>query len=118
MSSTESKKEVKAGAHAYSWASQRMIENCPIIDSPVYDPYKDFRRDKSGIYILIRVDFSTLTIDVAICDKDNIIVAVFRGVTPQDIYEAIFKYEKQHELNWFTDKAHMAYLGKELKKAQ
>ena len=29
-----------------------------------------------------------------ICDKKNTIVAIFRGVTPQDIYEAIFKYEK------------------------
>lgn len=102
----------------YSWAKQEIDENCPVIDAPVYDPYKDFHRDKTGVYVLVRVDFSTLTIDVAICDKDHKIIAVFRGGTPQDIYEAIFKYEKQQGLTWFTDKSHMAYLGKELKKAQ
>jgi len=102
----------------YCWAKQEMAPHCPVIDAPKYDPYKDFRRDKSGFYVLIRVDFSTLTIDVAVCDKHNIIVAVFRGTTPQDIYEAIFKYEKQHGVNWFTDKGHVAYLGKEFKKAQ
>lgn len=103
---------------SFCWAKQEIIPNCPVINAPVYDPYKDFRRDKSGFYILVRVDFSTLTTDVSICDKNNKIVAIFRGVTPQDIYEAIFKYEKEHNLHWFTDKGHIAYLGKELKKAQ
>jgi len=102
----------------YTWATQQKLPDCPLIDAPVYDPYKDFRRDKTGFYILVRVDFSTITIDVSICDKDHKIVAIFRGVTPQDIYEAIFKYEKEQGVEWFTDKGHIAYLGKELKKAQ
>jgi hypothetical protein len=101
----------------YTWAKQEIDEACPLIDCPPYDAYKDFHRDRTGIYILVRVDFSTITIDVAICDKDNKIVAVFRGRTPQDIYEAIFKHEKKTGVEWFTDKSHIAYLGKELKKA-
>ncbi len=102
----------------YYWAKQEIDEHCPVIDAPKFDPYKDFHRDRTGIYVLIRVDFSTLTIDVAICDKDNKIIAVFRGTTPQDICEAIFKYEKKEGIEWLTDKSHIAYLGKELKKAQ
>jgi hypothetical protein len=102
----------------YVWAKQKMATDCAVIDCPPYDPYKHFHRDPSGHYVLIRPDFSTLTIDVAVCDKGNVIVAVFRGVTPQDIYEGIFAYEKKHGLAWFKDKTHAAYLGKELKKAQ
>ncbi len=102
----------------YVWAKQEIDENCPLIDAPAFDPYKDFHRDRSGIYALIRVDFATLTIDVAICDKDHKIIAVFRGTTPQAICEAIFRHEKQNGVEWFTDKSHIAYLGKELKKAQ
>ena len=108
----------RQGRPPYVWSTQKMTNDCPVIDCPVYDPYKDFRQDKSGFYVLIRPDFSTLTIDVAVCDKKHVIVAVFRGAKPQDVYEAIFAYEKEHQSNWFQSKGHIAYLGKELKKAQ
>ena len=103
---------------SYVWAKQSLPKDCPVIDCPAYDPIKDFRRDKTGFYVLIRPEFITATIDVAICDKKHTIVAVFRGKTPQDVYEAIFAYEKKHRVAWFQDKGHIAYLGKELKKAQ
>jgi hypothetical protein len=118
MKETGTKDGKSAEAKACCWAKQTKAQDCPVIDCPVFDPNKDFHRDKTGFYVLVKVDFSTLTIDVSVCDKKHSIVAIFRGVTPQDIYEAIFRYEKQHGLEWFTDKGHMAYLGKELKKAQ
>ena len=118
MRNMKAAQSIKEKCDSHCWAEQKKAPQCPVIDAPVYDPYKDFRRDKSGFYILVRVDFSTLTIDVSICDKKHTIVAIFKGRMPQDIYEAIFKYEKKHGLGWFTDKGHIAYLGKELKKAQ
>jgi hypothetical protein len=110
--------KIEGTKEKYKWYSQEVSDDCPVIDAPRYDPYKDFRRDKTGHYVLVRVDFSTITVDVSICNKDHKIIAVFRGTTPQDIYEAIFKYEKDNGVEWFTDKGHIAYLGKELKKAQ
>ena len=102
----------------YIWQKQSIAAGCATIDCPVYDPYKDFRRDPSGFYVLIRPDFASLTIEAAICDKKHTVVKIFRGVKSQDLYEGIFQYEKKHRLAWFKDKGHMAYLGKELKKAE
>ena len=102
----------------YVWQKQSMGPGCTTIDCPVYDPYKDFRRDPSGFYVLIRPDFSGMNIEVAVCDKNHTIVRIFRGRRAQDVYEGIFQYEKKHRLTWFKDKGHVAYLGKELKKAE
>ena len=43
---------------------------------------------------------------------------MFKGRRPQDLYDTIFRYENSNGLSWFTNKQHIAYLGKELKKAE
>ena len=101
----------------YIWAKQVLAPECETIDCPVYDPIKDFRRDPTGFYVLIRLDFDHQMIEVAICDKKHRIVMIFRGKSAVDVYEGIMRYERRHRKLWFADKAHAAYLGKELKKA-
>jgi len=59
-----------------------------------------------------------LRIDVSICSKEHHIMKVFSGRKAQDVYHTIFQYEKKNKLEWFSDKEHIAYLGKELKKAE
>ena len=102
----------------YTWAVPQKAKDAETIECPVYDPDKDFHRDPTGFYVLIKPDFTTLKIEVAICDKKHVIIKVFKGSKAQDLYEGIFRYEKKHGLKWFTDKGHCAYLGKELKKAE
>lgn len=100
------------------WKKQVQGKTCEIIDCAVLDPIKDFRRDPTGFYVLIRPDYTAKTIEVAICDKKHVIVKIFCGKHASDIYEGILRYEKQHRLDWFKDKGHVAYLGKELKMAE
>jgi hypothetical protein len=102
----------------YVWNKQSIVPDLEVIDCPVYDPIEDFRRDPTGVYVLIRCDIANSLIDVAICDKKHTIIKAFRGRKAQDRYYAIFEYEKKHRLNWFSRKDHAAYLGKELKKAE
>jgi hypothetical protein len=102
----------------YVWHKQTISADLDIIDCPAYDPIKDFHRDPTGIYVLIRCDAKLALIEVAICDKNHTIINVFRGLKAQDLYYTIFQYEKKHQLKWFARKDHMAYLGKELKKAE
>ena len=104
--------------HDYIWSTQKSAEDCEKIDCKEYDPYKDFQRDPSGFYVLIKVNFVTYRIEVAVCNKDHKMVKIFSGRKPQDIYYAIAQYEKKHNLQWFKEKTHVAYLGKELKKAE
>ena len=103
---------------SYVWQKQSMAPGCTTIDCSVYDPIKDFHRDPSGFYVLVRPDFTSMKIEVAVCDKRHAIVRIFRGAKAQDLYEGIFQYEKKHRLAWFKDKGHCAYIGKELKKAE
>lgn len=100
------------------WQKQALDEQCKVIDCKAYDPIKDFRRDPTGYYVLIRPDYENKIIEVAICNKSHKIVGIFRGKKCQDVYEGIFQYEKKHGHKWFSDKGHIAYLGKELKKAE
>jgi hypothetical protein len=102
----------------YVWHKQSISPDFKLIDCPQYDPLKDFHRDPTGIYVLIRCDTSLSHIEVAICDKKHTIINAFRGRKAQDLYVTIFEYEKKHQLNWFSRKDHIAYLGKELKKAE
>ena len=102
----------------YIWQKQSKADQCETVDCSAHDPIKDFHRDPTGYYVLIKPDFTTLKIEVAICDKDHAIVKVFRGAKAQDLYEGIFKFEQKHKCQWFKDKGHIAYLGKELKKAE
>lgn len=81
-----------------------------------YDNYKDFVIEPSGFYVLIKVN--TDCISLAVCNKDHVIIREFLGKTCQDIYFNLFKYEADNSLKWFTRKDHIAYIGKELKKAE
>ena len=103
---------------SYVWEAQQAAKNCETINCPQYDHYADFRRDPTGVYVLIRLNWHISRIEVAICDKDHHILKVFSGRTCQDLYDTIFKYEKKYSLKWFVEKTHIAYLGKELKKAE
>src|SRR5690242_14634726 len=103
---------------SYNWEKQHVAKNCETIHCAEYDNYKDFKRDATGVYMLIKINWHVSRIEVAICDKDHKIVKIFSGRKCQDLYDGIFKYEKKHSLNWFKEKSHIAYLGKELKKAE
>ncbi len=102
----------------YVWHKQSLAPDLEIIDCPAYDPIKDFRRDPTGAYVLIRCDVPSSLIEVAVCDKKHTVIKVFRGPKAQDIYYTLFEYEKKHHVKWFSRKDHAAYLGKELKKAE
>ncbi len=102
----------------YQWATQKRNKDCEVIHCRERDPYKDFIRDVTGYYILLKVNFDSLKIEAAICDKEHRIETIFIGRNAQDIYHAIFDYEKKNKKQWFKEKTHIAYLGKELKKAE
>ena len=101
-----------------SWVKDKNVaEDFEVIHCKKTDLYKDLKTDK-GCYILIRVYMDTLEIGVAVCNYENVILIEFRGTKAQDIYNEIFKYEREHKLEWFNEPEHIAYLGKELKKAE
>jgi hypothetical protein len=87
--------------------------NFEVIKVKSIDEIKDFILDK-GCYVLIKIYPETNEIGVAICNYENVILKEFRGKKALDIYEAIFNYNP----NWFTSMSHIAYLGKELNKAE
>ncbi|PIO00263.1 hypothetical protein COT72_00980 [archaeon CG10_big_fil_rev_8_21_14_0_10_43_11] len=101
-----------------AWIRDKILhKEFEIIECVPYDTYKDFTLDK-GCYVLIKVDFEYHELQVAITNYEHEILKVFKGKRAQDVYHAIFEYEKQHKQEWFTQKEHVAYLGKELKKAE
>jgi len=102
----------------YVWHKQSLSPDFELVSCPPYDPLKDFHRDPTGAYVLIRCDIENSLIEVAVCDKKHTIIKAFRGQKAQDLYYTIFEYEKKHKLTWFSRKDHAAYLGKELKKAE
>ena len=103
----------------FVWKSQKMAGDCETIDCPEYDLYKSFKMEPTGFYVLIGLNFADYRIEVGIChNRDHKVEKIFSGRKAQDIYTAIFNYEKSHKLSWFTEKNHIAYLGKELKKAE
>ena len=72
--------------------------------------------DESGYYVLIKVDFVTRRIGVKVMASNHAYVDDFWGRQCQDIYCAILSDPRAE--GWFTDPTHIAYLGKELKKAE
>jgi len=102
----------------FKWKKQTLADDCPTVECPPYDEYQDFKLDESSHYVLIRVDHNSSKIELAVCDPDHTIICIFRGRSYQEISHALFKYEKDRGLEWFRDKTHIAYLGKELRKAQ
>ena len=100
------------------WIKDKTLhKDFEIIECKPYDDYGDHKND-FGCYVLIKVDFTTCEIHVAVCNYRHEILKDFKGRRAQDIYTALFDYEKKHGLQWFTEKQHIAYLGKELKKAE
>ena len=53
-----------------------------------YHPIKDLVLDKFG-YLLIRPNKELNLIELGFCKKDNVIVIVISGKTPQDIYKIV-----------------------------
>ena len=102
----------------YVWFKQSMASNMEVIDCSIYNEIEDFHMDPSWFYVLIRINPQEDKIEVAICNKKHEIVKVFRGGKSQDLYYSIFEYEKKYNCEWFLRKDHVAYLGKELKKAE
>lgn len=97
--------------------TQKKADDFEVIQAEPYDDYKDYRGD-AGCYVLIRIYPDTKEIGVGICDYNHTILKEFRGKRAQDLYTEIFKYNKEHNKNWFRVLDHAAYLGKELKKAE
>ena len=69
----------------YVWHKQSLSPDFELINCPVYDPIKDFRRDPTGVYVLIRCDAKDSSIEVAVCDKKHAIIKAFRGRKAQDL---------------------------------
>ncbi|MFT5388090.1 MAG: hypothetical protein ACI9E5_001225 [Candidatus Omnitrophota bacterium] len=101
-----------------AWHKQKIADNCQDIECSSYDHIKDFEMEVTGCYVLIRTNSEDKLIEVAICIPEHVVTHTFSGKTCQELYHTIFTYEKEHNLNWFTNKEHMAYLGKELKKCE
>jgi|TARA_B100002003_G_C14054309_1_gene507698 hypothetical protein len=102
-----------------AWVKDKTLtKDFEVIQVKEWDDYKEFETEPTGNYCLIRIEWDRGKISVAICNKDHEILKVFQGRRPQDLYAAIFKYEEEHDVKWFTNKQHIAYLGKELKKAE
>ena len=100
------------------WIKDKTLhKDFEVIQCKPYDDYKDHKND-TGCYTLIKVDFEFYEIQVAVVNYKHEILKMFKGRRAQDIYNAIFEYEKQNNLKWFMEKQHIAYLGKELKKAE
>lgn len=94
-----------------SWIKDKTLSpELKVIDCQPFDDLRDFVMDEC--YVLIRVDSVKWTIELAVCNRDHVIVMVFRGRRCQDIYHELFK----HDYIKLPD--HMAYIGKELKKAE
>ena len=100
------------------WIKDKTLHNdFEVIQCKPYDDYKDHQND-NGCYVLIKVDFEFYEIHLAVLNYKHEILKLFKGRRPQDIYYALFAFEKKHNLSWFTEKQHIAYIGKELKKAE
>lgn len=109
---------MKKKAKTFVFTSQKWGNDRDVVLCPEYDGYRDFHRDPSGYYVLIRLEWDIRRIALAICDKDHQILRVFKGRSAQDIYNAVFNEQKKNKLEWFKEPTHIAYLGKELKKAE
>ncbi|HEY4499994.1 MAG TPA: DUF4346 domain-containing protein [Candidatus Paceibacterota bacterium] len=96
--------------------AQQYSQNFRVIRVPKWDDWKDWVQD-NGCYVLIRIYSDTKEVGVAICDYHHVILMEFRGQRLQDIYNFIFKYNRENKKGWFTRFDHAAYLGKELQRA-
>ena len=104
------------------WAKQTKADNYQKINAKEYLPYEDFEADPAGYYVLIRVDFASYRIELALCSPEHKIEYVITGRKAQDVYHELFTLEKAERekgsSGWFHQSEHIAYIGKELKKAE
>ncbi|HLD02529.1 MAG TPA: DUF4346 domain-containing protein [Candidatus Nanoarchaeia archaeon] len=96
---------------------KKLAKDFEVIACKPYNDYLDHKND-DGCYVLIKVDYEFRELQVAVCNYQHEILKVFKGKQAQDLYDGIFEYEKKNNLEWFNQKQHIAYLGKELKKAE
>ncbi|MBI2139746.1 DUF4346 domain-containing protein [Candidatus Woesearchaeota archaeon] len=97
---------------------QTFAKGFEVIQARQRHDIRDFKMEPTGHYILIRLLPESNQISLAVCNKSHEILEEFRGRTAKDIYGAIFEFEEKNNLSWFTNKEHIAYIGKELNKAQ
>ncbi len=97
---------------------QTFASNFECINAKRTDPIKDFKLDPSGYYVLIKVFPVEQLIGVALCNQNHEIEKEFRGHAARDLWSLIFDSERRASVEWFTRKDHIAYLGKELAKAE
>ena len=97
---------------------QKKAEDFEVIEAEPYDGMGDFRMEPSGHYVLIKILRDTKQIAVGICNKEHEILREFRGKNAEEVWHAIFTFEENNRIEWFTEKRHVAYLGKELNKAE
>ena len=103
---------------SYHSTKQIIAKNCQTIVCPAVDPIRSFKRDPTGYYVLLRPNFATLQIELALCNKKHVIEIIFIGRKAKDIYDSVLMFEKRQNKKWFQEKTHIAYLGKELKKCE
>lgn len=72
--------------------------------------------DKSGYYVLIKVCFETRRIGLKVVNSDHMDEETFWGTQCQEVYGELLTHSLA--TTWFTDMTHVAYVGKELKKAE
>ena len=102
-----------------AWVKGKTVSaDFQVIYCKEWDDYKDFKMEPSGYYVLIKILWDKGKLAVAVCNSKHEIEAAFEGRRIQDIYTAMFDFEEQNGRTWFTRKDHIAYLGKELKKAE
>jgi len=89
---------------------QKTSENFEIVKGS-HDENKDWKQDDAG-YLLIRVNQTDKTIEVAHCTNEHVITKMITGKKADEIYHTIIK------LGLISRLDHAAYLGTELKKAE
>jgi hypothetical protein len=104
---------------SFPWMKKQSFDkDFEVIEVRETDEVRDLKLDPSGFYVLIGINKIEQKISVAIANPKHEVIKVFQGREPRDIWTGIFNYEEKHDLKWFTRKDHVAYLGKELKKAE
>jgi len=83
---------------------------CKVIKAR-YDPMKDWIEDRIG-HFLIRLNHDTKEIELGFCTDGNVIEMLITGKTAEEIYQTLGR-----QIN-IIKPAHMAYVGKELYKAE
>lgn len=82
--------------------------DCKVINAS-YDPIEEWVMDPAG-YFLIRINEDKL--EIGFCKEKNIILVKIIGDTAEEVYNTVLREKLT------SDPSHLAYLGKELEKAE